>query len=223
MKMFLCICAMLLTATTFASDLTIDFAKGKWDKSKWTAIKVLPQKQPLDFQQENNCISVDVTEEQVKAKIDNAVMVTDTGNASGQFDVTFSIDGKRGTAPGILISPQIKNGVLEKAIAIFIAEYAVVIWMAEKNKAGDGMNYTQLARFVRYQAPQKKHTIYVSYQQRLNNLAIKIDDSSIIGLRTPGLKINSLVGIWGCHGKCSYYKAVISKKATLPLAAIRKK
>lgn len=213
-----------------ANDFTVSFAKDQWDKSAWTGVTVLPAKndeqapfarKAVDFEQKDSCVSVSFSPEQVKAGRDNALMVIDTKNPQGEFSVCFTIGKEKGTAPGICLFPTYDgDNVLEKCYAIFVADYTMAVWYAEVDKVSGTMKYTHLARLVRWQDPEIRHTLYCRYTK--DSFVVRVDDSDCVLFRyAPGFAANSKIGIWGCHGTCNFFSLDIKSKGTLPLNGVK--
>lgn len=217
--------ALLVTfATINAADTVIDFAEGKWDKSQWQTIKCFPVK-PVDklkdfaFSQKQDCISFDCSADDVKRGDDNCLMVYDTGKNEAEFEVVFE-SGKG--HPGIFISPDIaEGGILQKSYCIFVADYTFAIWCAEADAASKTTRYTHLARVSRWFQMFQKHKIICRYNKK--GFAIKVDDSDTIVLYPENFKVNSKVGIWGCHGLSNYYSMTVREKSSLLFSAVAPK
>jgi hypothetical protein len=203
-----------------AGEDVVNFAKGKWDRSRWTTLRLAHQVKTLQFMQKADALGTEAfTKQQRKEKLDNVLMVTDTGMTEGQFEVTFIIGPERGTAPGFLLAPVIKDGVLSKGICIFVASYTMAVWIVEVNEKTGKTEYRHLARLNRWTAPGVKHIFKCRYSKKRKSFAVKIDNSDTLMFRAVGCEINSKVGIWGCHGTCDYYDFKVIPKGTLPWAA----
>jgi len=213
-----------------ANDFTVNFAKGQWDQSAWTGMIVLPAKKDeqapfakkaVDFEQKDSCVSVSFSPEQIKAGGDNALMLVDTKNPQGEFAVSFTIGKEKGTAPGVCLSPTYGvDNVLEKCYAIFVADYTMAVWYAEADKAAGTMKYTHLARLVKWQDPEKRHTLHCRYEK--DSFVVRVDDSDLVLFRyAPGFTPNSKIGVWGCHGTCEFFSLDVKSKGTLPLSGVK--
>lgn len=185
---------------------SINFAKDKWDKSCWMALRLPHQARiPQFIQKENALGTTTFTPEQIKRKNDNVLMVTDTGVTEGQFEVEFTIGPECGTAPGFFIAPVVKDGVLQKAICIFVASYTIAVWLGETNPVTGEFEYKHLARLNRRNEPDEKHLFKCIYSKKRKSFVVQIDDSDQLMFRDIDCEINSKVGIWGCHGTCDFY------------------
>jgi hypothetical protein len=230
MKTIFTSCALLASFIIAAGDFTLNFSKGKWEESAWTSVTVLPSKKneqaqfvskPVEFTQKDDCVSVSFSPEQLKAGGDNALIIIDTKNPQGEFEVSFTIGKEKGTAPGICISPTYgEDKVLESCYAVFVADYTMAVWYAEVDRATGTMKYTHLARLSRWQDPDKKHTIRCRYEK--TSFSLKVDDSDIVLFNyAKGFIPNSKIGIWGCHGTCEFYALDVKSKGTLPLSGVK--
>lgn len=224
------VASMAMPLAAMGGDGKIDFAKGQWDRAPWTALTVAPARAeglarlpptPLSFGQEDRCIRVAFTKEDVQATTDNALMVMDTGNPQGEFEVIFTIGKEKGTAPGVCLSPTYsEDRVLKKCIAVFVADYTMAVWLAELDESTRLMKYTQLARLVRWQDPGQKHTLRCRYEK--GYFVLRLDDSDGLHFRyPPDFAPNSTIGLWGCHGTCEVYALELSSKGTLPTIGSR--
>jgi len=165
--------------------------------------------------QKPDCLgTVGFTDEQKTAHQDNVLLMTDTGTTEGEIAVTFTIGPERGTAPGLFLSPKVKDGVVRSAVCMFVADYTIAIWYATTDPKTNKTKYKHLVRLARGFKTGKKHVLRCRFSKRRKSIAVQIDDSDVIVLRD--LEINSRVGIWGCHGTCDYYQAVIRSGGTLP-------
>jgi hypothetical protein len=212
---------------TGADNQTIDFSKGKWDASAWTPIRLIHQKEILQFTQHKDSISVGpFTDEQKKSSMDNALLMTDSKLNEGQIELTFTLSPQSGTAPGFFISPTVKDGVLQSGLCVFVASYTMAVWWAQADPATGKTNYTPLARLNRWSEPNQKHILRCRFaiKDKSNiNILLQLDDSDVLMLQKKDLNnpVNSLVGIWGCHGVCDYHQFRIMQQGTLPWGASR--
>jgi hypothetical protein len=213
--------------TAVAGDnksFSVNFATGKWDKSLWTQLRLPHQAKIPQFIQRDNSLGTDTfTKKQKQAKLDNVIMTIDSRLTEGEFEVTFMLDAEPGTAPGFLLAPVIKDGVLQQAICIFVASYTMAVWVGKLNPITGKFEYKHLARLNRWSAPGKKHIFRCRYNKKSNSFIVQIDNSDPLMFRNVGCKINSQIGIWGCHGKCDYYKLKINPHGTLPWSACKPK
>ena len=214
------VAVLAMSAIAFAGENaveTITFAKGSWDESNWTPLKLPHQASTLTFIQKPDCLGTkSFTKEESKQGLDNVLLMTDTSTTEGEFADTFRIGPERGTAPGILLSPTYKDGVLQTAICAFVADYTMAVWRAWTDPEAGKTKYTHLVRLARWQDPAVKHVVRCRYSRKRRQVALQIDDSSVVVLRTPDHEINSRIGIWGCHGTCDYYTLAITKGGSLP-------
>ena len=213
----LAVCAATVAGEDAKATQTITFAKDSWDESQWAPLRLPHQASTLTFIQKPDCLGTkSFTKEESKQGLDNVLLMTDTNTTEGEFTVTFRIGPERGTAPGILLSPTYKDGVLETAICAFVADYTMAVWRAWIDPETGKTKYTHLVRLARWQDPSVKHVVRCRYSKKRRQIALQIDDSSVVVLRTPDHEINSRIGIWGCHGTCDYYSLTIAKDGALP-------
>jgi len=209
-------CLALLPALAGAEDRTINFAEGQWDAAQWTPLKLPMQAEMMTFTQRPDCLGNDAfTQEQIKAGLDNILLMTDTGTDEGQFEVLFHIGPEKGTAPGVFLSPVLDGDALVGGIAVFIADYTMAVWNVTTDAEGV-TQYEHLVRLARWQDPEADHIVRCRYSNRRKMIALQVDDSDVLILRLPELEINSKVGIWGCHGTCDFYTMTIRDEGTLP-------
>jgi len=212
-----------------AAARVVSFAKGRWDPKEWTAVRQPNQEEPRAFTQ--NADSLGVTLDSFKPddyhkERDNAILVTDTGTDEGQVEVTFQ--GGKGfnktSSPGIIISPQITDGVVTKAIGVFVAPYGFVGWMYTPGDQTRPLQYKFVGQLGRTFDPDKPHVLRCRYSKRRRSVALQVDDSDVLvfkflgqpGIGAFDLDVNSKIGIWGCHGVCDFYEMKILKEPTLP-------
>jgi len=210
-------------------ERVVSFAKGKWDKSKWKVVRMVNQEEPRTFTQ--NADSLGMTMDSYKEgdynkERDNALLVTDTGTTEGEIEVTFRL-GKgfnKTSSPGILVSPAIVDGVMERGIGVFVATYAMAVWLEDHDETKKRVTYDHMANLARWSDPEKKHVLRCRYSKKLRSLALQIDDSDILAFQYVGhpelskvdLELNSLIGIWGCHGVCEFYEVKFRQPGSLP-------
>jgi len=198
----------------------VSFAEGKWDAAKWTPVRLPHHKEVKTFSQKPDCISVGpFSQEDKKGRLDNVLLMTDAGADEGQFEVAFTIGPERGTAPGFLISPTVRDGVVDKALSVFVATYTMAVWRAETDPEKGETKYTHLARLNRWTKPGDKHVFRCRYSKAKKSFVLQVDDSDPLMLRDVGVDVNSLVGVWGCHGTCNFYEFRMNPKPDLPWSA----
>ena len=219
-----CVAAMVVVSCVVAEGAdakaeggrTTTFEAGGWDPAKWTPLRLPAQEAAVPLVQKDGCIGTgSFSKEDIKKGMDNALLMTDSNTTEGEIEVTFSIGKEHGTAPGVFLSPTCKEGVLETAIGIFVADYTMAVWKVGRDPDSGKTKYVHLARFARWQDPEVKHVLRCRYSKKRRSMALRIDDSDVIVFRFPDHEINSRVGIWGCHGTCNYYRIRISEPGTL--------
>lgn len=226
----LCVlCAALVARGAEPEVRVINFAEGKWDRAAWTSLRTLGQDEPRVLAQ--NADSIGTTEatfrkDDYSKERDNAILITDTGTIEGQIEVTFTMGTgfNKTSSPGVVISPVVADGVMEKGISVFVAPYAVVAWLQEADHEKNRMRPTHMAQITRWTDPEARHVLRCRYSAKQKAVAIQVDDSDVLVFRFLGHKtlsrfaadINSTIGVWGCHGTCAFYEVKILKEGTLP-------
>lgn len=223
--------AYLLLLTIFVAplalgeDRTIDFANGKWDKTAWTPVRLAPQTEALHFaQREKSLGNDDFTAAQKKTRTDNILLVTDAKQTDGQVELTFKIGPQSGAAPTLMLSPTVKDGRLDSALIVCVANYTMAVWWARFDADSGKMTYKPLVRMNRWSQPGDKHVLRCRVKKvddRNYDVALQLDDSDTIMLsqRDAPEPLNSNIGIWGCHGQCEFYQVRLLEKGTLPWEA----
>ena len=198
-----------------AETFSVNFARGQWEAAKWISLRLPNQAVPRTFDQQDDCIANGpFAAEEIKQQLDNVVLVTDTGINPGEVTLTFSMGEEPGTAPGLLIGPEYRDGVLVSGTVIFVTFDRAVVWDYTADPATKKFKYTHLFQFSRWFAPGEKHVITCRFG---NYIALRVDQSDTIVLRNR--KVNSKVGIWGCHGSGRFYSLVIARSNTLAWTA----
>ena len=202
-----------------AATLYADFAEGQWDTAQWTPMRLVNMTEPVAFRQEADAIAVGpFAAEDIKAGVDNALLVTDLGaGKQAEVSVTFTIGEERGAAPGVIIAPVVKDDVILSGTAVFVASRRLAVWDVSRYAEAGKVTYTHLAQMPRWSDPKEKHTLTVRFA-RNGNVAVRLDDSDVIVLRKRAVP-NMKVGLWGCHGTCRFYSVSKSVRGTLPWVA----
>lgn len=191
------------------------FAPDQWHPQDWTAVRLIDQQDPPTFRQEDDAIAVGpFTAEQKKAYDDNALLMTDTGLADGQIDVTFSA-GQSG-APGIFLAPVIEDGVITGGIGVFVARYTMAVWRITVDKENGKTNYEHLARLSDWTEPGEKHVLRCRWSKAGKTIALQVDDRSVLVFRNLPDALDGRVGIWGCHDVSRFYEMKVTTRPTLP-------
>jgi len=209
----------------------IRFAAGSWDKGEWTAVRMANQAHVYTFAQLDGAIGTTMqvfNRSDYKAETDNAILLYDLGSTDAEFAVRFDIgQGFGGYAcPGLCISPQVKNGMVESSIAVFVGDYTMAVWYQTTDTDGKTVRYKHLVQLGRWSDPTKPHTLRCRISKKESSVAIKLDDSDVVVLSFVGNKmygsvghdVNSLIGLWGCHGECSFREMTIFPQTTLPFS-----
>ncbi len=220
-RLVLClISATLLVAqlaATGAEERTISFAEGQWDAAAWTPLRLPLHPQVQTFIQRPESLGTNsFTQQQREQHLDNVLLMTDSGTDEGEFEVVFRIGPERGTAPGVFLSPACSGDALETAIAVFVADYTMAVWLVTTDPETRETQYDHLVRLARWQDPSVQHVLRCRYSNARKMVALQVDDSDVVILRLPEHEINSEIGIWGCHGTCDFYSLTIRPDGTLP-------
>lgn len=203
----------------------VDFAKGRWDATAWSAVSVGPQTRPIPLVQREDSLGTNsFAPEQIKNGLDNALLMTDTKLKGGQIELTFAIGPDRGAAPGFVISPTVKDGALQSGLAVFVADYTMAVWWAHLDPQTGKMAYDPLARLNHWSAPGVKHVVrcrVIPQGDSGFDVALQVDDSDVmmVSRRDMDHPFDSRFAIWGCHGTCDFYSVSFNERGTLPLRA----
>ncbi|NQU10243.1 hypothetical protein HQ590_05605 [bacterium] len=213
------------------AERTISFARGKWDAREWRPVRMMNQDTPRELTQNDEFIGVtkdSFRKDDYSTERDNAVLLTDTLTAEGEIEVTFRSGeglGQGGySAPGLLISPVVADGIVEKAIGIFVGDYATAVWLVESDKASNRVSYAHLGQLARTTDPVNRHVLRCRFSKKQGSIAVQVDDSDVLVFQFIGnkhlskvdLQLNSQVCLVGCHGVCEFYAMKIRQGGTLP-------
>ncbi len=207
----------LSAAQAGKKEMAVSFARGKWDASRWTPLRLPHQTAPRAFVQKDDCIGTQgFSRAEIKQGLDNVLLMTDVGAKEGEFAVTFRIGPPHGTAPGVFLLPVCKGDALQQALAVFVADYTMAVWEVGVDPKTGKTTYKHLVRLARWQDPGAPHVLRCRFSARSKKVALQIDDSDVVVLRLPNMTFNSKVGLWGCHGVCDYYRFTFTRAGTLP-------
>lgn len=212
---------MAQLALADGEERTVSFAEGQWDPAQWTPLRLPLHPHVQTFVQRPDCLGTDsFTPEQVKQHLDNVLLMTDSGTDEGEFEVTFRIGPEKGTAPGVFLSPTYIGDALQTAIAVFVADYTMAVWLVSTDPETSETQYRHLVRLARWQDPSVKHVLRCRYSKARQMVALQVDDSDVVVLRLPEHEINSYIGIWGCHGTCDFYRLTMRHGGTLQWSGV---
>ena len=198
----------------------VSFAKGQWDTSRWTPIRLPHQTTLKAFTQRDASLGTQAfTASEIKAELDNVLLMTDTGTTEGEFAVTFSLNADHGTAPGVFISPVVKDGVLDTSLVVFVASYTMAVWTTQTDPVTGATKYKHLVRVNRWSAPNQQHVLRCRYSKARKSVVLRLDQGDPLLLRDVGITLYSLVGIWGCHGPCDFYSVTFPQQPVLAWSA----
>jgi len=211
---------------------TIKFDKGAWDNSKWTAVRMANQPEAKKFLQLDGAIGTTMAtfnRADYAAETDNAILLYDLGSPEAEFSITFTLGKGFGgySCPGLCISPKVKDGMVESCVSVFVADYTMAIWRHTTESDGKTVRYKHMVQLGRWTDPAKPHTLRCRISRKNGSVALKLDDADplvlcFIGNKQYGLvdhEVNSLVGLWGCHGECAFREMTIYAEPTLQFAA----
>jgi hypothetical protein len=199
---------MVLSNNVVAGPVTsvTHFGKGAWNQNDWSSIRLVEQREARTFIQRDTSIGNNsFSEAEISDGVDNILLVTDTKKAAATAEFVFSIGDEAGAAPGFILAPRIENDVLINCIAIFVASKRMVVWNISADTTTRKTNYEFLVQLDHLSAPGAKHTLKFSYDED-GNVTIALDQLDSLSFRFRDRQMNSLVGIWGCHGTCDFYE-----------------
>lgn len=225
-----CLCALPLLAEE-TNVTTIKFEKGAWDPAKWTPVRMANQAEAKTLVQLDGAVGTTMetfTRADYNAETDNAILLYDLGTTEAEIAVTLTMGknvGGRGYAcPGLCISPVVKDGVVVSSIAVFVADYTMAVWWQTTGADGKTVGYRHLVQLGRWSDPDKPHVLRCRISKQAGSVAFQLDDADVVVLTYIGNKtygsvpdpVNSLVGLWGCHGECTFREMTITEPGTLP-------
>ena len=207
----------------------ISFARGAWDPAKWTPARLANQAAPPPFAQLEGAIGTTMdtfTRDDYNAERDNSILLYDLGATEAEFAVTLTIgQGFGGYAcPGLCIAPVVKDGVVTSSLAVFVADYTLAAWYQTTAPDGKTVRYQHLVQLGRWTDPTRSHVLRCRISKKEASVALKLDDADVIVFSfignptygSIGQEVNSLVGLWGCHGACAFQRMTITTPGTLP-------
>ncbi|MCC7300994.1 MAG: hypothetical protein IT583_07940 [Verrucomicrobia bacterium] len=216
----------IMAGSAVAADLSgpsiatgeVSFATAKWNPDQWTPIRLPHQKTLRTFIQRDESLGTEkFPADEIKAHLDNVLLMADTGTGEGEFEVVFSLSEEKGTAPGIFLSPVLKDGVLDTSLAIFVASYTMAVWSTEIDPVAGETKYKHLVRMNRWNEPNRKHVLRCRYSKSRSAVLIRLDQADTIMIKD--IPVNSRIGIWGCHGPCDFYSVSFIQNPVLEWAA----
>lgn len=232
--LLLCLGALLLLAAEAAPQETkmtvIKFDKGAWDATKWTPVRMANQPQAKTLVQMDGAIGTTLdtfSKADYNAETDNAISLYDLGVTEAEIAVTMSMGKGLGgghACPGLCISPVVKDGMVVSSIAVFIADYTMAVWYQTTGADGKTVCYRHLLQLGRGFDPAKPHILRCRISKKEQSVAFKLDDADVLVLCFIGNTdygsvadpLNSLIGLWGCHGECAFRQMTITTPGTLP-------
>jgi hypothetical protein len=57
------------------------------------------------------------------------------------------------------------------------------------------------------------------FSKAQNAFLVRLDQGDTIMFKDVGVEVNSLIGIWGCHGPCDFYQIRLISKPELEWSA----
>jgi hypothetical protein len=225
-----CLCALPLWAEE-AKVTVIKFDKGGWDAAQWTPARMANQAEAKRLVQLDGAIGTTMdtfTRADYGAETDNAILLYDLGTTEAEIAVTLTmgknIGGNGYACPGLCISPVMKDGMVVSSIAVFVADYTMAVWHQTTGEDGKTVLYKHLVQLGRWSDPAKPHVLRCRISKKEQSVALKLDDADVVVLSFIGNKhygsvtdpINSIIGLWGCHGECAFREMAITTPGTLP-------
>lgn len=190
-----------------AGEMLANFARNQWDATRWIPVRLPHQPAARTFvQREASLGTEEFTPDEIQHQQDNVLLMIDTQVDEGEFEVVFSLSETKGTAPGLFLSPVVKDGVVEKAFTLFVASYTMAFWRAETDPQTGKTRYPPLARLNSWQEPNRQHVLRCRFSKAQNAFLIRLDQGDTIMFKEVGVEVNSRIGIWGCHGPCDFYQ-----------------
>jgi len=225
-----CLCALPLPAEE-TKVTVIKFDKGAWDAAKWTPVRMANQAQMKTLVQLDGAVGTTTdtfSKADYNAETDNAISLYDLGVTEAEIAVTMTMGKNVGGAgyacPGLCISPVVKDGMVVSSIAVFVADYTMAVWYQTTGADGNTVCYRHLVQLGRWSNPTKPHVLRCRISNKEQSVAFKLDDADVVVLSFIGNAnygsvadpVNSLVGLWGCHGECAFREMTITAPGTLP-------
>jgi len=218
-----------LMAAEEAKMTVISFRQGAWDPAQWTPARLANQAEAKAFVQLDGGIGTTAetfTRNDYHAETDNAILLHDLGTGEAEIAVTVQIGkGFNGYAcPGLCLAPVIRDGVVVSSLAVFVADYTMAVWYQTTGAGGTTVGYRHLAQLGRWSDPTKPHVLRARISKKEGSVAIKLDDEVPVVFTYLGHKdygsvaqeVNSIIGLWGCHGACTFTEMTITTPGTLP-------
>ena len=78
-----------------------------------------------------------------------------------------------------------------------------------------------MARLNCWHEPNQKHVLRCRFSKAQNAFLVRLDRGDTIMLKDVGVEVNSLIGIWGCHGPCDFYQIRMIPKPELEWSATK--
>jgi len=225
-----CFCTLPLLAEE-AKVTVIKFDKGAWDPAKWTPVRMANQAEAKKLVQLDGAIGATLdtfTPADYNAEVDNAIALYDLGTTEAEIAVTFTmgknVGGNGFSCPGLCISPVVKDGMVVSSIAVFSASYTLCVWYQTTGADGKTVGYRHLVQLGRGFDPAKPHVLRARISKKEGSVAIKMDDTDVLVISFIGNPnygsvpdpVNSLIGLWGCHGECAFREMTITEPGALP-------
>jgi len=214
-----------------AKVTVIRFDKGVWDTAKWTPARMANQAEAKVLVQLDGAVGTTMetfSKADYNAEVDNAILLYDLGTTEVEIAVTLEMGKNAGgngyACPGLCVSPIVKDGMVASSIAVFVADYTMAVWYQTTGADGKTVGYRHLVQLGRWSDPAKPHVLRCRISKKEQSVAFKLDDADVVVLSFIGNKdygsvadpLNSLVGLWGCHGECAFREMTITEPGSLP-------
>jgi len=225
-----CLCALPLWAEE-AKVTVIKFTEGAWDPAQWTPARMANQAEAKRLVQLDGAVGTTLetfSKADYNAEVDNAIALYDLGTTEAEIAVTVTMGknaGGRGYAcPGLCVSPVVKDGMVVSSIAVFVADYTMAVWYQTTGADGKTVCYRHLVQLGRWSDPAKPHVLRCRISKKEQSVAFKLDDADVVVLSFIGNpnygsvpdSVNSVIGLWGCHGECAFREMTVTTPGTLP-------
>jgi hypothetical protein len=205
------------------------FTAGGWDPAQWTGVRMANQPSPKAIVQLKDGIGTTgetFSNDDYAKECDNALLLHDLHAPDAEIEVTFTIGrGFSGAScPGICLAPSVRDGLMDSSIAIFVADYTMAVWYQDTAPDGKTVRYRHLAQLARHSDPARRHVLRCRYSIPEASIALKLDDADPVAfcfIGNPALsfverKLNTVVGLWGCHGACTFHEMSVRVPGRLP-------
>lgn len=213
-----------------ATDIRVDFSRGKWNPAEWLTFKSLRFDYIHGFVQNDDCIVNEapegVSDEALYAKHVTEVYssIVHPTKLSGTIEVSSTMSFDHLMAPLIVLTPELTKD--DKGRYAFKKHYEIVLFNEGLNvwhyTYENGMLAWHLAAFARRAfEPKKRYDLKVTMTKGKKEMRMTVScDGVTFGFEDPELPESFYAGITGCEGRNRFYdfRAKTSDKVFNPLA-----